>query len=92
MLMAVLTTAVGNLAPARSRSCRRSERSGGEHAGYGVKDCDYDTVAAALLGTLEAALGEGFTPAVRARGSPAIPRLAGEMKAAATEVGERSAA
>ena len=38
---------------------------GHRHAGYGVRDEHYDMVAAALLWTLEKALGEGFTPDVK---------------------------
>ncbi len=37
---------------------------GKRHVGYGIKDEDYDTVAAALLWTLGQGLGEGFTPEV----------------------------
>lgn len=39
---------------------------GRRHAGYGVKPADYDTVARALLWTLEQGLKSEFTPAVRA--------------------------
>ena len=39
---------------------------GAKHAGYGVKDADYDTVGAALLWTLERGLGDAFTPEVKA--------------------------
>jgi hemoglobin-like flavoprotein len=91
MLMAVLATAVGNLN--RIEQILPTVRAlGRRHAGYGVKDCDYDTVAAAFLGTLGAALGEDFTPAVRSAWVACYSILAGEMKAAAAEVGERSAA
>jgi hemoglobin-like flavoprotein len=38
---------------------------GQRHAGYGVQDDHYETVAVALLGTLERALGAAFTPEVR---------------------------
>ena len=38
---------------------------GRRHVGYGVRDEHYDTVAAALLWTLEKALGDGFTPEVK---------------------------
>jgi len=41
------------------------EALGNRHAGYGVTDEHYDTVATALLWTLEQGLGEGFTPDVR---------------------------
>jgi hemoglobin-like flavoprotein len=42
------------------------EALGNRHAGYGVTDSHYGTVATALLWTLEKGLGEGFTPEVRA--------------------------
>jgi hemoglobin-like flavoprotein len=38
---------------------------GARHAAYGVRDDHYDTVGAALLDTLEAALDEAFTPQAR---------------------------
>ena len=38
---------------------------GQRHAGYGVLDAHYASVGAALLDTLAAGLGEGFTPDVR---------------------------
>ena len=41
------------------------EALGNRHAGYGVTDAHYGTVATALLWTLEQGLGEGFTPEVR---------------------------
>jgi hemoglobin-like flavoprotein len=56
---------------------------GRRHAGYGVNAADYDTVAGALLGTLEQALGSEFTPAVRDAWVTYYQTLAGEMKAAA---------
>jgi len=53
------------------------------HAGYGVKLADYDALREALLWTLEQALGEDFTPAVRETWAVCYDELAGEMKAAA---------
>jgi hemoglobin-like flavoprotein len=38
---------------------------GRRHAGYGVKEHDYETVGEALLWTLEQRLGPSFTPEVR---------------------------
>ena len=38
---------------------------GRRHVHYGASEADYETVGAALLWTLEHALGEAFTPAVR---------------------------
>ncbi|HEV8146924.1 MAG TPA: globin family protein [Bryobacteraceae bacterium] len=42
------------------------EDLGRRHAGYGVRDQHYTTVATALLWTLEQGLGAGFTPEVKA--------------------------
>lgn len=41
------------------------EDLGRRHAGYGVRDQHYSTVAAALLWTLEQGLGAGFTAEVK---------------------------
>ena len=62
------------------------EALGRRHAGYGVKDEHYATVATALLWTLEQGLGEGFTPAVREAWTTAYLTLAGVMQQAAAEV------
>jgi hemoglobin-like flavoprotein len=51
------------------------------HAGYGVKDEHYDTVAAALLWTLEQGLGDAFTPDVKLAWVSVYTLLAKEMKA-----------
>jgi len=61
---------------------------GRRHAGYGVADEHYDTVAEALLWTLHQGLGEYFTPDVAAAWSTAYGILADVMKAAAAEVEE----
>ena len=53
------------------------------HVEYGVKLADYDALREALLWTLEQALGEDFTPAVREAWAVCYDELAGEMKAAA---------
>ena len=82
LLMTMIETAVENvhrldqILPAVHDLGRR-------HAGYGVKAADYDTVAAALLGTLEHALGSEFTPAARDAWVAWYQTIAGEMKAAA---------
>lgn len=55
------------------------------HLGYGVEPSHYETVGAALLDTLEAGLGEDFTPALRAAWSEAYGFLAATMIAAAYE-------
>lgn len=41
------------------------ENLGKRHVEYKVKPAHYDTVGAALLGTLEAGLGDDFTPDVK---------------------------
>lgn len=56
---------------------------GRRHAAYGVRDEHYAEVATALLWTLEQALGEAFTPAVRAAWAEAYDTLAGAMQGAA---------
>jgi hemoglobin-like flavoprotein len=53
------------------------------HVEYGVKLADYDAMREALLWTLEQALGEDLTPAVREAWTVCYNELAGEMKAAA---------
>jgi hemoglobin-like flavoprotein len=53
------------------------------HVAYGVKLADYDTLREALLWTLEQALGEDLTPAVRGAWVVCYDEFAGEMKAAA---------
>jgi hemoglobin-like flavoprotein len=59
---------------------------GRRHARYGVTDEHYDTVAEALLWTLQQGLGEYFTPDVAAAWCAAYGILADVMKAAAAEV------
>ncbi len=82
-LMAMIGTAVANLnrldaiVPAVQDLGRR-------HAGYGVEKAHYDTVATALLWTLEQGLGDDFTPATREAWTEAYTILAGVMQEAAT--------
>ncbi len=90
MLMAVLATAVGNL-HRLDQILPTVRELGRRHAGYGVRDKDYDTVAVALLSTLEAALGDEFTASVRGAWVACYQALAGEMKAAAAAERERLA-
>jgi hemoglobin-like flavoprotein len=59
------------------------EALGRRHGGYGVQDSHYDTVASALLWTLERGLGEAFTPEVRDAWVEAYTLLATVMKRAA---------
>jgi len=56
---------------------------GRRHTSYGVHDHHYDTVAEALLWTLQQGLGEKFTSAVRQAWVEAYTVLADVMKAAA---------
>ena len=53
---------------------------GVKHAGYGVTDEHYDTVATALLWTLEQGLGPDFTPEVREAWATVYGLLATTMK------------
>src|SRR4051812_2206052 len=59
------------------------EDLGRRHAGYGVEDRHYDTVGDALLWTLEAGLGRGFTPEVKDAWVAVYTLLATTMKDAA---------
>jgi hemoglobin-like flavoprotein len=56
---------------------------GRRHAGYGVKDEHYGTVATALIWTLEQGLGPAFTPSVKAAWVKAYTVLANTMRDAA---------
>ncbi len=58
---------------------------GRRHAGYGVKPEHYETVAEALLWTLEQGLGEAFTPETKDAWVAAYTLLAQTMIAAAEE-------
>ncbi|MEJ2360955.1 MAG: globin family protein [Gammaproteobacteria bacterium] len=60
------------------------QQLGERHAGYGVKDNDYDILGAALLWTLETCLGENFTPEVKEAWTITYNELARAMKTAAT--------
>lgn len=59
------------------------QQMGVRHAGYGVKDADYDTVGGALLWTLEQGLGEGFTDDLKQSWTDVYVLLATTMKDAA---------
>jgi len=58
---------------------------GRRHAGYGVKDKDYDTVGQALLWTLAQGLGESFTEETKTAWAAAYDFVATTMKRAASE-------
>jgi hemoglobin-like flavoprotein len=81
-LMAMIATAVGNL-DNLGAVVPAIEQLGVRHVGYGVTDQHYDTVASALLWTLEQGLGDGFTPATREAWTECYVTLAGVMQQAA---------
>lgn len=58
---------------------------GRRHANYGVNDAHYATVGAALLWTLQKALGTAFTPEARDSWATVYAVLATTMKKAARE-------
>jgi hemoglobin-like flavoprotein len=62
------------------------EQLGRNHVGYGVVDAHYDTVAEALLWTLQQGLGEAFTPDVESAWVAVYMLLAKVMKAAAADM------
>jgi hemoglobin-like flavoprotein len=64
---------------------------GRRHAGYGVQDEHYETVAVALLDALELGLGEAFTSEVREAWTTVYWLLADTMKAGAAEPLSRTA-
>jgi len=53
---------------------------GRRHAEYGVENAHYDTVASALMWTLERSLGGGFTPPVREASTAVYGLLAQTMQ------------
>jgi len=56
---------------------------GRRHVGYGVEDRHYDAVGAALIQTLDTALGDAFTPAARDAWTGAYGAISGQMKTGA---------
>lgn len=65
---------------------------GVRHAQYGVTPAHYDTVATALLRTLEQGLGDAFTPEVRAAWTVAYALIAGVMQEGAADAAAMAAA
>jgi len=59
------------------------EDLGKRHVDYKVEASHYDTVGAALLGTLEAGLGDDFTPDVKTAWADTYTVMADVMKKAA---------
>ncbi|MBI3562704.1 MAG: hemin receptor [Gammaproteobacteria bacterium] len=62
------------------------EALGRRHAGYGVKDADYQSVAEALLWTLQKGLGTSFTPETRQAWIETYNLLSQTMRKAANPV------
>lgn len=81
-LMLMIGTAVGGL-DRLDQIVPAVQALGKRHAGYGVKDEHYATVAGALLWTLEKGLGDAYTPAVAEAWTVTYTLLADVMKAAA---------
>jgi len=81
-LMATIATAVGALNKLET-IVPVVQELGRRHVAYGVKDKDYDTVAEALLWTLEQGLGEDFTPETKEAWTACYLLLAGTMMDAA---------
>lgn len=65
---------------------RTLEELGRRHVGYGVRNEHYDDVGGALLDTMAACLGPGFTPAHRAAWATLYQHISRTMQAAAAEV------
>jgi nitric oxide dioxygenase len=82
MLMATLDTVVASLDRV-AEVLPTAENLARRHVGYGVHPEHYDSVATALLWTLEQGLGASFTPAVRDAWAAAYALLAAAMKRAA---------
>ena len=83
-LMAMIGTAVAGLKNPET-IIPHVEDLGVRHKNYGVTDAHYDTVAGALLWTLEQGLGDAFTADVREAWTEAYLLLAGVMKSAAAK-------
>ena len=82
MLMATLDGVVGSL-DRLHEVLPMAEQLARQHVRYGVMAHHYDSVATALLWTLEQGLASGFTPALREAWAAAYGALAGAMKRAA---------
>lgn len=81
-LVAMISVAVNGLARLETLA-PVIEALGRRHAGYGVKDQHYATVAEALLWTLQQGLGARFTAEVREAWTTAYGLLARTMQQAA---------
>ncbi|WP_299375232.1 globin family protein [uncultured Kiloniella sp.] len=77
-LMAVIGVAVASLNNLE-KIIPTVQKLGAKHAGYGVKEADYATVANALLWTLEKGLGPDFTAEVKVAWTETYQTLASVM-------------
>jgi hemoglobin-like flavoprotein len=84
-LMAMITIAVNGL-DNLEKILPAVRALGSRHAGYGVKDEHYETVASALLWTLERGLGDAFTDDTRFAWIATYALISNTMKEAAAEV------
>ena len=84
LLMKMLAVAVGGL-DRLDTIVPAVQELGVRHAGYGVTDAHYNTVATALVWTLGQGLGDGFTPEVEAAWVAAYTVLATTMQTAARD-------
>jgi hemoglobin-like flavoprotein len=90
-LMAMIATAVGALHDLDAL-VPKVKALGMRHVGYGATAEHYQVVGDVLLFTLERALGNAFTPEVRAAWTKVYGVLADTMQAGAAELGEMQAA
>jgi hemoglobin-like flavoprotein len=81
-LMTIISTAVANLHQLE-KIVPTVQDLGRRHVGYGVRPVHYQTVAAALLWTLEQGLGDAFTPETRQAWVDCYTTLAATMQQAA---------
>ena len=89
-LMAMLATVVGTL-DRLEVLVPVAERLAVRHVAYGAEPAHYAVVGAALLDTLQAGLGAGFTAETRAAWAAAYATLSGVMIAAAEAPEARAA-
>jgi len=90
-LMTMIAAAVGALHDLEAL-VPKLKALGMRHAGYGATAEHYDVVGDVLLLTLARALGDAFTPNVRAAWTKVYGVLAATMQAGAAELGEMQAA
>ena len=86
-LMVMLSTAVAGLSRL-DQLVPAVQSLGKRHVAYGAREQDFETVATALLWTLEKGLGDAYTPAVKEAWTQAYLTLASVMK----DAGKQAAA